>query len=385
MSDFPYGPSHRPDNRGGRGWVTATLTLAGFLLGFVASRALPGGDSADAPLATVTATVTANAYATAIAMIPGAQADIPAIAKSVGPAVVAVVNLGSDWRTGMQESEQGSGSGVILSTDGTIVTNYHVIDGASRVQVILSGGKTVDAKILGADQQTDLAVLKIETDGLVAAALGDSDAVEVGQTVVAIGSPLGTNLAGTVTSGIISATKREIMVDGHKFSMIQTDAAINPGNSGGALVDGGGRLIGINSVKTVSAGTDSYGNNISAEGIGFSIPINTARPIIEQLIRDGVIRRADIGLATGREISEDEARFYEVPAGILIRRLRSDGPAQRAGVRSGDILTAVDDQPVATITALQDAVQTHAIGDTVTVKVWRNGREMSFDVTLDGG
>ncbi len=385
MNDYPYEQRYHRPRKSGRGWVSATLLLLGFLLGIVVTRALPTA-RVGAPQVTVTALVTATGpAATAVPMIPGAQADIPAIARSVGPAVVAVVNLGSDWRTGMEDTEQGSGSGVILSADGTIVTNYHVIQGASRLQVILNGGRTVDARVLGADQQSDLAVLKIEADGLAAVALGDSDAVEVGQTVIAIGSPLGTELAGTVTAGIVSAANRDLIMDGYKFTMIQTDAAINPGNSGGALVNARGQLIGINSVKTVSAGTDEYGNNIAAEGIGFAIPINTARPIIEQLIRDGVIRRPDVGLMAAREITAEEAQFYNVPQGVMIRRLRSGGPAARSGMRNGDIVTAIGDTPVTTISALQDAVQSHAIGDTVAVKVWRSGREQSFDVTLDDG
>jgi serine protease Do len=304
----------------------------------------------------------------------------------VGPAVVGVVNKakGLGWNNTGGDVEQGSGSGVIISTDGYIVTNNHVIAGADSVSVTLPGGKEVDAKIVGADEQTDLAVLKIEETGLTAAPIGDSNGMQVGQTVIAIGNPLGEELAGTVTMGILSARDRELIVDGYKFKLFQTDAAINPGNSGGALVNMKGELVGINNLKSVSAGTDEYGMPISAEGIGFAIPINDAMPVIQQLITNGYIPRPMLGIESSQEINARTAQRYNVPQGILLRALTQGGPAEKAGIQAGDILTEIGGTAVTTLADMNTALMQHNVGDTVKVKVWRNGSDMTLDVILEG-
>ena len=205
---------------------------------------------------------------------------VVAIAEQVGPTVVGVSNRGrvSDFFGRTTVTERGSGSGVIIDSRGYIVTNYHVIDGASEIIVTLADGEKVEAKLVGADQQTDLAVLKIEADNLPVAVLGDSTKLRTGELVVAIGNPLGIEFARSVTMGVVSATERKLTIGDQQFNLIQTDAAINPGNSGGALVNSRGEVIGINSAKLVIEGV---------EGMGFAIPISEARPIIEELIEKG--------------------------------------------------------------------------------------------------
>jgi serine protease Do len=407
-----YGYEQYPRGRrgGGRGspWLTAALVLAAFLAGALTVRYLPvfqpntqaqtAGPSAAATAtpglaaAMVSAPQTSPPALGGEPVAAGQNSSIPAIAKAVGPAVVGVVNKaagGFPWggpgSASGGEQAQSTGSGVIISADGYIVTNNHVISGADSVSVTLPGGAEVDAQIVGADEQTDLAVLKIAETGLTAAPIGNSDLMEVGQSVIAIGNPLGEELAGTVTMGILSARDRELVVDGYKFKFFQTDAAINPGNSGGALVNTAGELIGINSSKSTSAGVDEYGNNISAEGIGFAIPINDAMPIIQQLIADGYIPRPMLGIEVTTEISERMARYYDVPQGIYLRSVTPGGPLDRAGVREGDILTEIGGTAVTSIAGMNAVLSEHKVGDTLQVKVWRDGRgSMTLDVTLDG-
>ena len=213
--------------------------------------------------------------------IDTSENPIVQIAQEVGPAVVGVAISQNGTQNGPLTDDQvsGYGTGIILSEDGYIVTNNHVISGASAVKVSLMDGTEYSAAIVGADATTDLAVIKVDATGLTAAAFGSSDTLLVGETVVAIGNPLGSDLAGSVTSGIVSAVNREISTNGYSQRYIQTDAAINPGNSGGALVNINGEVIGINTLKSYLAGYDDYGVPIGTEGIGFAIPINTAKPI----------------------------------------------------------------------------------------------------------
>ncbi|MGI6114410.1 MAG: S1C family serine protease, partial [Mahellales bacterium] len=257
------------------------------------------------------------------------------IAQRVGPAVVGVTNKVTMFNNFMEnsiEAEQGTGSGIVISEDGYIVTNNHVIEGATNIGVVLPGGKQVEAQLIGQDSRTDLAVLKVKAEGLTAAKLGDSDKIRPGELAVAIGNPLGHQLAGSVTVGVISAVGRTLQVDGKTLNLIQTDAAINPGNSGGALVNKKGEVIGINTLKQAAVGV---------EGIGFAIPINDAKPIIKQLIDYGYISRPGIGI-WGSEITEQAAKEYKVPVGILIRRVVVDGAAAKAGIVPGDIIIKME-------------------------------------------
>lgn len=298
------------------------------------------------------------------------------IAKNVGPAVVGVtvsVRQQTSWQQDAQERESGYGTGIIISKEGYIVTNNHVIAGSNSVKVTLIDGTDYPATVVGADATTDIAVLKIEATGLTVAALGDSDALQVGETVVAIGNPLGSDLAGSVTAGIVSALGREISTNGYSQKYIQTDAAINPGNSGGALVNIRGEVIGINTLKSYLAGYDDYGMPIGTEGIGFAIPINTAKPIIEQLIATGSVVRPGIGISC----LVDETNQFNPPGspnGVTVVKVAEGGPADVAGLQPGDIITAVDGQEVTTVDELTSILHSHAVGDKVELNVWRKGQ-----------
>ena len=244
-----------------------------------------------------------------------------------------------------------------------------------RNKVILNNGEKYDATLVGTDPDTDLAVIKIDAKELTPATLGDSDALLVGEKAVAIGNPLGTDLAGTVTQGIISALNRSITVDNVTYNLIQIDAAINSGNSGGALVNQYGDVIGINSVKISSEGV---------EGLGFAIPINDAKPIIEDLMSHGYVTgRPLIGLSL-REITEEIAYYNNLPVkeGLYVAEVTAGTGADLAGIRRGDIITACDGEAVKTVAELNEKRDTHKAGDTITLTVNRNGENMDIKVTL---
>lgn len=279
-----------------------------------------------------------------------------------------------------EQTEQlaGSGSGVIYSADGYVITNYHVIDGASRVTVVLSTGEEVEATVIGGDSVQDIALLKVDRTGLPAAKMGDSSQVRTGEFAIAIGSPLGDELTGTTTYGIVSYANRTLEIDGAYVSMIQTDAAINAGNSGGALLNVNGEVIGINSRKT--SGSTSSGSSI--EGIGFAIPINEVKSIVEELITTGKISRPGLGI-TGQEISESMAAYYNMVPGIYVNTVTEGSAADKAGVKQQDIITALDGKSVTTQSELRAALYSHKIGDTVTLTVYRSGQSMDLSITLE--
>ncbi|HHU62986.1 MAG TPA: trypsin-like serine protease [Clostridiales bacterium] len=297
------------------------------------------------------------------------------IAQKVGPAVVGVTNKVTMFRNFLEDSveaEQGTGSGIIISSDGYIVTNNHVIEGATKIGVMLPGGEQVEAQLIGRDARTDLAVIKVNAEGLTAAKLGNSDKIRPGELAVAIGNPLGHQLAGSVTVGVISAVGRTLQVDGKTLNLIQTDAAINPGNSGGALVNRNGEVIGINTLKQAAVGV---------EGLGFAIPINDAKPIIEQLIEYGYISRPGMGI-WGTEITEQAAKEYNVPTGILVRRVVADGAAAKAGIIPGDIIIEMEGKPIKTFDELNKILQNYKVNDDVDLVIWRDGKRIELTLTL---
>lgn len=271
----------------------------------------------------------------------------------------------------------GSGSGVIISKDGYILTNNHVVENATKVEVSLYDRQTVDADVIGTDPLTDLAVIKVHTDNLPEAFLGNSDDVQVGQWVMAIGNPL--SLSSTVTAGIISAKGRNIGIISDQAGIedfIQTDAAINPGNSGGALVDLSGAVIGINTA--IAAGqTGTY------IGYGFAIPINLAKNVAKELIANGKVNRGYIGVnitqvdpATARAVGLDKAR------GIMVQGLLSNGAAEKAGIKEGDIILKVDGREVNQPNALQSYIASKTAGTDVTLSIFRDGKTIDKKVTL---
>ena len=273
-----------------------------------------------------------------------------------------------------QYVSSGAGSGVILTQDGYIVTNHHVIEDANSITVRTRSGDEYNASLVGSDEQSDLAVLKIDATGLTPAVLGDSTTLEVGDLAIAIGNPLG-ELGGSVTSGIISALDREMTIDGQTMTLLQTDAAVNPGNSGGGLFNANGDLIGIVNAK-------SSGENV--EGIGFAIPISTATDIIDELIANGeVTSRPTLGVSLYNVEDEMTASQLGVDStGVYIVQIVDGGAADNAGLRSGDRIVSVDSSEVSSASDVRAALNKHKIGESISITVERNGQTQDFDVAL---
>lgn len=299
------------------------------------------------------------------------------IAKEVGPAVVGIKSTieGQMSLFGARSVSEGQGSGIIISDDGYIITNNHVVESAVKVVVQLNTGSEYDAQVIGTDEQTDLAVIKIEpNEELTVATLGDSSAVEVGETAIAIGNPMGLEFFGSVTQGIVSAVNRTITVDDRTMNLIQTDAAINSGNSGGALVNSRGEVIGINTVKVSTTGV---------EGMGFAIPISEAKPIISDLLEYGYVKgRPVIGIST-RDVTQYMAMQYGWPQGAQVMGITTDN-ASKAGLQQGDIITKIDGNEVKTGSDLTNYKDTKSPGDKVTLEVYKyaTGTTVNVEVVL---
>ena len=274
-----------------------------------------------------------------------------------------------------QYISQGAGSGVIFTTDGYIVTNHHVINGASKINVTLRDGTSYSAKVIGDDAKTDLALLKIEATGLTPAVLvADSDQLKVGQTAIAIGNPLG-QLGGTVTSGIVSALGREIEVEGETMTLLQTSAAINPGNSGGGLFDDKGNLIGIVNAKSSGSGI---------EGLGFAIPANTVRKTIGDLMEYGYVKgRASLGLSyvTIDNLASLWLYGYD-DYGVFISKVDMRSDAYAAGLQAGDMIVSINGAQISNEEDIQAQTKNLQVGDTVNMVIRRNGRDYKVDITL---
>lgn len=298
-------------------------------------------------------------------------------AQAVLPAVVGITNkaYARDFFNRKVLVEQGTGSGVIFDTNGYIATNNHVIENAQELVVSLSDGRTLPARVLGADPVTDLAVVKIDGTGFPAATFGNSDQLLVGEPAIAIGNPLGLEFRGSVTSGVISALGRSLEIGERKFKLIQTDAAINPGNSGGALVNADGVVIGINSAKISFPGV---------EGIGFAIPVNTARPILQSLIDKGRVVRAYLGV--GILDPSSAAKYgYElnIDHGVYVVRISPGGPAAKAGIREGEVILKVAGVDTNSVADLRSTVDAQAIGSRIDVVVTRNGQTRTVNILLE--
>lgn len=304
--------------------------------------------------------------------------SVTEIAKKVGPSCVGVINKAKIqprryydpfsgryyyYQTSEELVQQGSGSGIIISEDGYIVTNQHVIADASEITIVLNTGDEYTATVVGSDSKSDLAVLKINASGLSAAVLGDSGQVEVGDLAVAIGNPLGQELAGTVTAGVISAVNRKMTVENRSYNLLQTDAAINPGNSGGALVNKYGEVIGINSIKMSETGV---------EGIGFAIAISEAKPIIDDLMNSGYVSgRSLIGVT-----------LTESKNGLTVYSVSEGSGAEKAGIKQGDLIVKADGTVVTTREALNEVRDGKKPGDYITLTVIRNGELTDVKVQL---
>lgn len=325
----------------------------------------------------------------------GSSEDIStAMLSNVGEAVVGVANIQNQslWS---ESNDVGTGSGVVYKIEGDrayIVTNHHVINNASSVEVILSDGERVPAQLHGSDELTDLAVLSIDKEHVsTVATFGSSEDLVVGETAIAIGNPLGEEFAGTVTKGIISGLNRSLTVDSNQdgradwtVDVIQTDAAINPGNSGGALINSRGEVIGINSMKIALA---------SVEGIGFAIPIDEAQPIIEQLESSGEVNRPFMGISavdfstvpTEHVTQTLKLDPEQISSGIVVAEVHPNSSAANAGLRMYDVITDIDGTPITNMMDLRQYLyQETSIGETVTVTYFRDGVQSTVDLTLQG-
>ena len=276
---------------------------------------------------------------------------------------------------GFQTTSAASGSGFILTGDGYVLTNYHVIESSNSISVTLYDGKSYDAVLIGYDESSDIAVLKIDAEGLTPVVLGDSDNLNVGDSVVAIGNPLG-ELTFSLTSGAVSALNREITLSNSvTMNLIQTDCAINSGNSGGALFNLYGEVIGITNAKYSGSGSGA-----SIDNIGFAIPINHVRGIVESIIENGYVAKPYIGVIVS-DVSE-ETMGYGLPAGAAVKAVSEDSPAEKAGLQVNDIITAVNGKEISGRTGLSEAVSAASVGDTLTLTVYRQGNTISVDVTV---
>lgn len=269
------------------------------------------------------------------------------------------------------------GSGIILTSDGYIITNTHVLEGTNAVTVTLWDNSKYEAKLVGADATSDISVLKIEAEGLTPAEFGSSNNLKVGDKVIAIGNPLGEELRGTMTDGIISAINRDITYNGNTMTLLQTNAAINEGNSGGPLINMYGQVIGITNMKMMSASLYS-----SIEGIGFAIPAGTIKPVVDSLIQNGkVIGRPAIGITVGA-IPDYASTYYDLPEGLYITKVSEGSDAEQKGILVGDILVAVNGIPVTTtyeVSAIKDGI---AVGGTLTLTIYRSGETFDIEVML---
>jgi len=294
--------------------------------------------------------------------------DVSGIVEKVAKSVVGIVT-----ETYSNFSQSYSGSGIILSGDGYIVTNNHVVEGGGSFTVVLYDNSNYPAYLIGSDSRTDIAVLKVEGNRFQPAEFGDSDKVKVGEAAVVIGCPGGVSLQGSTTMGIISGINRNLSINGNMMSLIQTDAAINPGNSGGPLINQYGQVVGVTSVK-ISA--EDY------EGIGFAIPINVAKPIVEQLISNGYVAgRPLVGLAV-RNVSQMAASFYSLPQGLLVDSVESSSNAQSAGIVAGDIIVTINNERIYGLNDALSIRNQYKAGDKMTLGVYRGRKVYDVEVQL---
>ena len=299
---------------------------------------------------------------------------IAAIQK-VSPAVVSVATLRVIQETMFDAVPvRGMGSGIIFDSNGGLLTNHHIVEGAERVEVLTPDGKKFQGEVLGSDSMSDVAVVRVDGEGLPSAKLGDSDALAVGQIAIAIGNPYGFILPGpTATVGVISGLKRHIHAEGHMYEdLVQTDASINPGNSGGPLVDSSGMVVGVNTA-----------NIPFAQGIGFAIPINTARKIAKEIIEHGRVMRPYVGIA-GLTLTREIAGSYNISysQGVLVVRIARGSPAHTAGVSAGDVILEADRQALRNWEDLQHILQTKKVGENLEILIGRNHEQAKVTLTL---
>lgn len=372
-----YDPAPTPPpkkNRTGAKILGGTaLVLACALAGFGGSAAamyyVGGGESRPVIYRSAEEGGSASGVAT------GADKTISDIAQSSAQSVVAIdTEVTMNTMFGGAQTAQGAGSGVVISADGTILTNHHVIDGAESIKVTLPDGNQYDARLVGSDSATDVAVLKIEASGLVPAVLADSDGIQVGDFCIAIGNPTGT-LSGTVTDGIVSALNREINIQGTPMSLLQMSAPVSPGNSGGGLFNANGELMGLVNAKSGASGS---------EGLGFAIPINTAMQVAEEILAHGYVTgRPMLGVGVREFATAEEAALAGVgEPGLYVLNVTPGSGAEQAGLQVGDRIVRFADAEISTHAELSQALGAHSPGDEVSVGIVRGGQQLELKVTL---
>lgn len=304
------------------------------------------------------------------------EKDVIKAVRNVSPAVVSVATL-RILRENMFGSipVSGMGSGIIFDSNGGILTNHHIVEEAQRVQVATPDGKKFQGEVLGSDALSDIAVVRVDAEGLPSAKLGNSDNIVVGQIAIAIGNPYGFLLPGdpTVTMGVVSALKRHMLVEGHVYEdLVQTDAAINPGNSGGPLVDSSGMVIGVNSA-----------NIPFAQGIGFAIPISTARKIAKEIIQHGRVIRPYLGIS-GITLNREIAESYNIPneRGVLVMKVGRGSPAYKSGLVAGDVILEADKTPVSAMEDFQRIIKSKKAGDNLELSIGRQREQSRVEVVL---
>ena len=324
----------------------------------------PPSEPASAPAAAV---LHADGFRMAISDGEKGDLTLPEVYKKVIPSVVSITSLTAGGTA--------TGTGIVMTEDGYLVTNYHVVSGAKQILVLMTSGEEYEAVSVGGDETSDLAVLKIDASGLTPAEFGSSDDMEVGDSVVAIGDPLGTELRGTMTDGIICGMQRDVHVGDRTMNLMQTNAALNSGNSGGPLVNMAGQVIGINTMKLSS-------NYTPVEGIGFAIPISAAAPILEELAEKGYVSgRPAVGFSL--EVLANRVRlFYDLPGNLYIRSVAENSDAYAQGIRAGDVIVAIEGTPVSTLDEFNTVKNRFSAGDTVTLTVYHRGEELDIAVTL---
>ena len=401
-AERPDASRPRPGRLASAARPLAALAAASLLGGGAALAGAWALGAFDNPAPVVEATPIPTQQTGSTAQTGSTSIDVAEIYRRSAPGVVQITST-SRGESGVDvfgnpiqgQAQQALGSGFVVDKDGHVVTNYHVVQGASRIEVSFSNQDTVKAKVVGTDASTDLALLKVDVpaNALTPLSLADSDAVQVGDPVVAIGNPFG--LERTVTAGIVSALQREVRAPNNYAidHVIQTDAPINSGNSGGPLIDAQGRVIGVNSqIETANGG----GGNV---GIGFAVPSNTVKSVVAQLVEDGRVDRAFLGV-TLQDVSSDVAGVLRLPAskGVLIGAVKPGSPAAKAGLEAGstqvvvagesyqlggDMIVAIDGKPVATIDALREAIAAHTPGDKIRLTVVHpDGKRATVQVEL---
>ena len=363
--------------------------------GFLLTIGTQPAQQSSAPAEQTQTTKEEAVHAEAPAQTQQAAEDLPQLTIVQSPAGTPTVASDEDGALSLQEiyrrcigsvvsivtvtpSGKASGTGIIMSEDGYVITNHHVIESAQAVSVLTSDNQEYAASVVGSDETSDLAVLKVEAEGLQAAEFGDSSVLQVGDSVAAIGDPLGTALRGTMTDGIISAINRDLTVNDRTMSLIQTNAALNNGNSGGPLINCYGQVIGINTMKM----SNFYSLSTTVEGIGFAIPIDTAKPIIDELIEKGYVSgRPAIGI-DGETLPATYRIYYRLPQGIYVTRVYRNSDAAAKGVSEGDIITAINQTNVTSMEQLNRVKNQFTAGQTITLTIYRGGVSSDVEIIL---